>query len=422
MQESMDNTDGKTNKNALADTACRELLTYGLWDNKTRVKRWIKKYLLKRQTAPEDLIFWPTGLLAAGLWQYRQEMASGLGTGTEGEAGGEAAQQTNKAQREATGQTGGAQGEAIQQTDKAQSEAAGQTGRAQDEAVRQIDKALSAYYGRWINCETPIWYLDDLLAGEVLLSAYVDYSQSGRGNGIVTPQNADTCWEAVGKLAAYGIAYPTDEMGSFPYRAAQNNGQVFVDAVGLACPFLYRYGVECGRADVMELAVKQIVNFLAYGMDGSTGLPYHGYVMRSACKYGIIGWGRAVGWLLRGMVGCMATEYGLTRLGDSYVGLVDAAVAHQRKDGYFSWQLQAADGPADTSATGMICGAVKQGIGMGILTKTDYARALQAGRSAIGRSVKDGGVYDCSGECEGFGQYPQRYGAYPWSLGPALLL
>lgn len=109
------------------------------------------------------------------------------------------------------------------------------------------------------------------------------------------------CREAVEKLAAYGMNYPVDEMGSFPYRAAQKNGYIFVDLIGLMCPFLYRYGVVYDRADVMELAVKQIVNFAAYGMDGVTGLPYHGYVADAACKYGIIGWGRAVGWLLRGM-------------------------------------------------------------------------------------------------------------------------
>ena len=118
----------------------------------------------------------------------------------------------------------------------------------------------------------------------------------------------------------------------------------------------------------------------------------------------------------------MATAYGAERLTDSYVGIVDAALMYQRKDGYFSWQLQALEGPADTSATGMICAALKKGIALGILQDQKYEQALQAGRNAVEKSIKDGRVYDCSGECEGFGQYPQRYGAYPWALGAALML
>ena len=43
-------------------------------------------------------------------------------------------------------------------------------------------------------------------------------------------------------------------------------------------------------------------------------------------------------------------------------------------------------------------------------------------RSAVEKAVRDGRVYQCSGECEGLGQYPQRYGAYPWALGTALML
>lgn len=380
MQESIENLMEEVNKGALAETACHELLTYGTWDGKTKCKRWIKKYLLRRQSAPEDLIFWTTGILGAGLWQYRQGLSA--------EVSAQAGVHTTK--------------------------------RGIDPA--QIDKTLAAYYERWMHRGCPVLYLDDLLAGEVILSACEEYSKTGQGSDLINAQNADVYREAVEKLAAYGLNYPVDETGSLFYRVAQNNGYVFADSIGLACPFLYQYGVLYNRMDAMELAVRQIVNFLAYGMDDSTGLPYHGYVLQAACKYGIIGWGRAVGWLLRGMIGCMIGEYGMERLKDPYVSLIDKVLVYQREDGYFPWQLQAADGPADTSATGMICVALKQGIGLNILSEPKYGQALHAGINAIKKSIRDGKVYDCSGECEGFGQYPQRYGAYPWALGPALML
>ncbi len=399
-QETTGKPYSKTDWEELARTACSELMTYGLRDRKTRVKECIKKYLFRRQTAPEDLIFWPTGLLAAGLWEYRQSSLNGSGQ--------------EEPERAGDGEQTGAAGTMVP--------AAEGDRISRSETVSQAEQALAAYYERWMKRGCPVYYLDDLLAGETLLSAYGEYRSSVRENAVVRADNVEACGKAVEKLADYVLHYPTDETGSFPYRAAQNNGYVFVDAIGLACPFLYRYGVAYDRGDAMELAVKQIVNFVAYGMDGATGLPYHGYVMNDAYKYGIIGWGRAAGWLLRGMAGCMITEYGAGLLGDSYIRLVDAILPYQHKEGYFSWQLQAMDGPLDTSATGMICAALKQGIELHILTEPKYEQALQMGRHAVNRSVRGGQVYDCSGECEGFGQYPQRYGAYPWALGPALML
>ena len=389
-QDTVSKPQNRIDRDILAQTACRELMTYGLWDTKTRAKRWIKKNILRRETTPEDLFFWTTGLLADGLWHYKQTCMV--------------------IERAAAGEKETAL------TDPEMS------GAVQKETVFQAEQALSAYYARWMKRGCPIYYPDDLLSGETLLAAYEEYCANGRNNGLIGAHNVQACREAVEKLAAYGMNYPVDEMGSFPYRAAQKNGYIFVDLIGLMCPFLYRYGVVYDRADVMELAVKQIVNFAAYGMDGVTGLPYHGYVTDAACKYGIIGWGRAVGWLLRGMTGCMISEYGAERLRDAYIALVDAVLPYQHKDGYFSWQLHAMDGPVDTSATGMICTAIKQGIELHILEDSKYEQALQAGKNAVYRSVRDGKVYDCSGECEGFGQYPQRYGAYPWALGPALRL
>lgn len=346
--------------------ACDELLTYGLWDTGTKVKRWIKKYMFRKPTDVEDLVFWPTGLLAAGLWKCRQET---------------------------------------------------------DDSLRhKVDLSLAAYFARWEKRRNPIFCLDDLLAGEAFLAAYEEYGTNKVENNIIGGKNEDGYRKAIDKLAEYALTYPTDEMGSFPYRDGQKNGHVYVDSIGLVCPFLYEYGRYFQKNECMELAVRQIVNFLAYGMDGSTGLPYHGYAVQTTRKYGIIGWGRAVGWLLRGMAGCMATEYGMERLREAYISLTDTVLTYQRKDGYFPWQLQAVDGPADTSATGMICAAVKKGMELGVLTDSKYGQALQTGRSAIEKSIKGGRIYDCSGECEGFGRYPQLYGAYPWALGPALML
>lgn len=350
------------NKIPLIENACKELLQYGVFDARARGKYLIKRFLLRRRVAGEDLIFWPTGLLAAGLMYCRKEL-----------------------------------------------------GKAE---AAVIEQSLASYYERWFQKGMPLAVLDDLTAGETLLNLYEEIREGASDFG--GKLSADRMKTAIDKMASYAASYPKDEAGSFYYRPANGEKTVFVDSIGLAVPFLYRYGEVFEKQEYRELALRQIENFLSRGMDGATGLPYHGYEEADGCKYGIIGWGRAVGWLLRGMAGCMTSDYGREKVRAPYLALVETAMAYQRPDGYFSWQLQALDGPADTSATGMFCAAVQEGMEVGVLAGTKYESALSAGKRALEKSVRDGRVYDCSGECEGFSCYPQRYGAYPWSLGPAL--
>lgn len=362
MQKEAENTDWMS----MADTACDDLLTYGVWDWKDKCKYFIKKYILRRKVTCEDVIFWRSGFLAAAVWKCQN--------------------------------------------------------RAELVLRQKIEEALLQYFERWEKRKSPIYCLDDLLSGETFLAIYEEYAEKKVQSRIIGPHNADCYKAAIDRLAAYALSYPADETGSLPYRAEQKNGHIYVDSIGLTCPFLYEYGRYNEKNEYMELALKQIANFLAYGIDADTGLPYHGYDVVTGTKYGIIGWGRAVGWLLRGMTGCMVTGYGKERIAEAFKSLTDSVIIWQRKDGYFSWQLQALEGPADTSATGMICLAIQDGIRMGVLEGEAYENALEAGIRAIRKSVKNGRVYDCLGECEGFSQYPQKYWAYPWAAAPALMI
>lgn len=372
------------NKFPLMENACKELLQYGVFDARAWGKYLVKRFLLGRRVAREDLIFWPTGLLAAGLWHCRKE----LGTAAR-RAGAEDSDLTDEAALAAAGRM-----------------------------IGMIEESLALYYERWFQKGMPLSVLDDLLAGEPLLGIYEEISEGTADLG--GKLSKDQVKAALDKMASFAAEHPKDAAGSFFYRPANGEKTVFADSVGLTAPFLYRYGEIFGKEEYRELALRQIANFLSCGMDGATGLPYHGYDTADGRKYGIIGWGRAVGWLLRGMTGCMTSDCGREKVSAPYMALVESVLAYQRPDGCFSWQLQAMEGPADTSVTGMLCAAVKEGMELGVLAGEKYESALSAGICALERSVRDGRVYDCSGECEGFSCYPQRYGAYPWSLGPAL--
>lgn len=280
------------------------------------------------------------------------------------------------------------------------------------EEAREILDTLKKYYDRWIRGGHKMHYLDDAFSGMAL----IDLHQ------ITGDEKYKVAAE---KIAQYLFNHETDGAGSFPYRPTQQNGYIFADAIGMVCPFLCKYGSTYGDMNAINLAVTQLQNFIDFGMDEKTGLPYHGYQYESGVKYGIIGWGRAVGWLLIGMSETLAymenTRPSYEPIKQAYRRMVDKVEAYQLEGGLYSWQLGAKDGPVDTSATAMILYAIARSLNTKVLIGIHKSRMVR-GRDALWNSVKDGKIYGCLAECQGFCMYPQVYGAYPWSLGPALSL
>ncbi len=269
-------------------------------------------------------------------------------------------------------------------------------------------KTLKRYYESWLNKGLPVHNIDGVMNGYSLLYFY--------------EQSKDANMLAAGEtLLQYLLRYQEQSQGIIPYRK-HHPTHIYVDGIGMLAPFLSRYGKVTGNKETMGLAAEQLRLFLENGMDGKTGLPYHGYDTVTKEKQGIIGWGRAVGWLMLGLTDSLEflpEEADKRKLTEAFRSLVEAVMPYLRKDGYFSWQLQAMEGPKDTSATAMIAYGVQKGAVVGALIE-DYEEQLAGMEQAILKSVRHGKIYDCSGECEGFSQYPQVYGAYPWSLGPGL--
>lgn len=273
-------------------------------------------------------------------------------------------------------------------------------------------EALIKYYDSWIAKGLPINNLDNAMNGYSLL--YV-YEQTGNSKYI----------EAAKEIAEYLIKHPVDKKGTLPYRGSNNN-KIFVDSLGMICPFLCRFGRLTNDIRFIELAILQLVNFLEYGMDDVTGLPYHVYSYEDSIKYGIIGWGRAVGWLMIGLVDSL--EYidnknmNFDLLKESYIKLVDNVLKYSTSKGYYSWQLSTVDGPIDTSTTSMITYSLIKGAKLNFIEFSDYKLYIEASVKALALSTRDGKVFDCSTECLGIGMYPQKYGFYPWAQGPTTAL
>lgn len=282
-------------------------------------------------------------------------------------------------------------------------------------------ETLKKYLNLWIEKGLPIHNIDNVMNGYSLLYVFEETKE-------------EKYKQAADKLYEYLIQYTKDMNGNIPYRKG-NPSHIYVDGVGMLVPFLCRYGAAFEKKEAIDLGIKQIRDFLKYGMDDVTGLPYHGYDLETEVKHGIIGWGRALGWLLLAMadsIEYLPDEKTQKEMTEAFQQLIGAAVKYLREDGYFSWQLSATEGPKDTSATAMIGYALKKGKIYFNCKANQEQKAfvnddkksvaveevLEKIEAALLSSCKNGKIYDCSSECHGFSQYPQVYGAYPWSLGP----
>lgn len=357
----------------LIENACKDLLVYPKRNLEWKLKNRIKKSL-GMEFETRDPVNWPCGLMAAGL-----------------------------------------------------SDMAGQLSAEEKDSVI---KALSAFYDRWIEEDHPLQSLEDTLSGAALLWLYGETGETRYRRG-------------AHRMMKYLLDHERDEEGSLPYRPKQKNGYVLSDMLGMVCPFLTRYAKMAkedpfgGEWDphttknARELAFTQIDNFFRYGIDEESGLPFHGYVGTSGKKLGIIGWGRAVGWTLTGLAAVLESagknspEY--ERFLGYYEALTEKVWKYQYEDGLFGWQLAEYENEkekphADTSATAMILNAVC--IAERALGREDPAikERIEKGVSALEKEIRGGCVMNASAECLDIGVHPQIYGAYPWSLGPALSL
>ena len=357
-----------TQINSMLDEALYELNHYPGSSFSIACKNFAR-VLTGRSVVKDDRIFWPTGLLSECLLEVYIQL------------GKESAQSNGKSV-------------------------------AEDEERQKILGAMKEYFDRWIRGGSRVYYPDDGCAGYTLVA-------------LQEMTGSEKYREAADKLYEFLRTYRRDERGGIVYRQEQNNTFVFADGIGEMCPFLARYGKAYDNSGAINLAVGQILNYLEFGFDEKTGLPYHGYDAENGMKYGLLGWGRAVGWMMIGMVGTLESmnpahpDY--TRIKQAFRMLVSKVEIYQLEGGLYTWHLLAKEGPVDTSATGMILYAIAKGVELGILIE-NHKNRLNKGRQALQNCVKDYRVYGALSECKGFAEHPQIYGAYPWSQGPALAL
>ena len=327
-------------------------------DLKVVVKRNIKS-MLGQNVLPKDLMFWPAGALLLGL----------------------------------------AEAVISNETDE------------EDSYKTEVLDYIYKYVSDWLNSKESkaIKNTDDSLAGYALIRMY-EYTKDNLFKS------------AAEKIADFIISAPADDSGSIIYHPERGNKYIFADGAGMMAAFMAEYGRVFQKEEFINKAYIQVNNFMNFGMDKASFLPYHGFDYDAKEKKGLVGWGRAIGWLMLGMSQVLVNKSDDIYI-SKYTELIKNVCSFQRYDGSFSWLPPAIDAHEDTSATAMI------GYGMGIICesnvvsddfKDELKQSIKKISLYLSGQIADGKVDNSLGECVDFAMHPQKYGVYPWGEGMTL--
>ncbi|WP_408070062.1 glycoside hydrolase family 88 protein [Butyrivibrio sp. JL13D10] len=295
-----------------------------------------------------------------------------------------------------------------------------------------IIKCLNSYIEKWIKSGSQVSYVDDSVSGITLIKLYQATGERRYHH-------------AASRIANFLSQAPKTADESIIYNPSKGNDLVYADGAGQSAMFLSKYGTVFHKRNALALAAKQLLNYHANGFDKMSGLPYHAFSLENEKKCGIIGWGRAVGWLMMGYSEILANisneeTHGNGPIGDSilkstseklmaeFYSLVKVTLQYQRPDGGFSWLLPAVEGEPDTSATAMIAYSLSNWLRSGMFRShaadlaEDAKRALISAKAFLLCHTENGSVNQSLSGCEDIAVHRQQYGHYPWGQGSTLAL
>lgn len=309
-------------------------------------KRMVKA-ILTGQPVRRDVIFWPNGLLALGIADYAD-----------------------------IGRNNNYQGSC--------------SCPDREEALL----VLTNFFQAWMRKGSRVVRIDDCVAGSVLLRLYKELGDK-------------RYLDAALKIYDFLNAQDKDATGAINYRKGD---PVFADGIGQAAFFLHDVATTINDDEALLLGERQLGLFIDNAVNLDSGLCYHAYMTSegvSAEMLGLLGWGRALGWLMMGM--CKYDSFK-----EETQKLFRRTCRFLNKDGLFSWQVNAPEGPSDTSATAMI---VYSALAVGLSGDPNTAKVISG---LVASVAEDGRLQGAQAECRGAGMYPQSFGYYKFGQGIGL--
>jgi unsaturated rhamnogalacturonyl hydrolase len=273
-------------------------------------------------------------------------------------------------------------------------------------------QALREYYDHFVdktgNLKRPIKNLDVALHGEALI--------------YLAQRTGDSRYHhAASQLAQYLLTRTVTEGASLAYRPQYIGGVRLADALGMTAPFLAQYGALYNNADATALAVSQLREFIQYGIESRSGLPFHGYNPdKNYSPVGLIGWGRGAGWYALGIIDTIRWLPRENRerkeLEASASRLAQTVRFFQNNAGGWDAILNAPSS-FDSSATAMLAYFLRRALDEGIIDAS-YNDSENRAVAALKQHTRIDGTVDFSqGDRMGLDRGSQHFGPTPYAQG-----
>ncbi|WP_026503614.1 GNAT family N-acetyltransferase [Butyrivibrio sp. NC3005] len=323
-------------------------------------------------------------------------------------------------------------------------------GLTEDTSIEQSLDLSREYISYWEKQNKEFEHVDDALFGVTFLRMFE------KTGDIAYLKHAE-------KLAFFLENAKKDKKGSVIYNVKGVDDYVLADGVGMVSMFFAAFGKVLEKIEnkkeldkkednalnkysfdskkAYNIALANLLNFKKYSTEEATKLPYHGYsFMETESNHdednnrlypqtiGILGWGRAIGWLMLGISECLVDIpkdfEGYEELLKWMRKLTCKVLESQRNDGLFSWVMPGNRSRIDSSASGMIIYSIKKAskfIEGDMLSKELLEERILLGATGLFKLInQDGHVTDALGPCEDLGVYRQIYSSYPWGQGAVL--
>lgn len=198
---------------------------------------------------------------------------------------------------------------------------------------------------------------------------------------------------------------------------------LFVDTLGMICPFLVEYGIEFNVERAFSLAITEFEYFQEYGLDQSLRTPFHAINLEENLALGPNNWGRGMGWYAIALVAMVDLEMYRDNFQNKRLYAAEARAFFENIqklsfNGLFS-QFPGTSRKMDSSATTMLMYAGAKVIGKKGKKPVWHKKAKEELSILIKTNGKIG---FCSGDTVSVNLYSKTFGESELSQGFLLLL
>ena len=209
--------------------------------------------------------------------------------------------------------------------------------------------------------------------------------------------------------------------GMISYTGEIDNPDMYVDTIGLVCPFLTLYAAIFDNREWEDIAFYQIKMFHQYGLYENTALPNHAFHIESKLPLGVYGWGRGTAWYLVGLMDTyknLKNEVYKKELKKWIYEAAEKYMIYQRNDGGFGSILQRTQ-TYDSSVTATL--AWFYGCCYEIFSEEKYIWIKEKCLNKLLTCTRISGAIDwCQGDTKDIGVFAQTYDLMPFAQGMAL--